>query len=526
MARLYEYQSKEILKKMGVAIPEGGIAKSPDEALQIAEKLGFPVVLKVQIWETGRKGKGGIRFAESLEEVKRSSEELIGSQWGEFMVDTILVEKKIEVSQEFFAGIIIDDSEARPLFIFSSIGGPGIEEIARQYPEKVNKRYLDITKNFYSYQARELVRKTGIKGKLLLKLGSTLPLLYKAMKRYHARSLETNPIALTEDGKIVALDAHIVIDDYAVYRHPELGIEIGREFSRPPTELEKIAYNVEKNDYRGTFYFFQMIKDVPNDGRHIGFHGAGGGGSMMSMDAVLNRGFKLANFCDVSGNPPSSKVYRAAKIILSQPNIVGYFSSGSGLASQEQFHSARGLVKAFLEEDIDIPAVLRLGGNYEEEAIEILGTYLKGLPVKIEGYGKKDSPDFCAERMEELVEENGRKPHRVRPHKEFEPKGREYSFETVTGSVYIDHEVCINCESKACIDACNYDVLKLDGGKPVLKISKEDAKRGKCVECLACEIACSFYGKDVLHIRLPIPGLSEYREKVIKRQSGQDRKKT
>ena len=211
-------------------------------------------------------------------------------------------------------------------------------------------------------------------------------------------------------------------------------------------------------------------------------------------------------------------MYRAAKIILSQPNIVGYFSSGSGLASQEQFHSARGLVKAFLEDELDIPAVLRLGGNYEELAIEILETYLKDLPVKVEGYGKEDSPDFCAERMLKLVEENGRKPHRVKPHKEFEPKGNEYAFETITGKIYIEHEICKECESKACVEACNYDVLKVEEGLPLLKISEEDAKKGKCVECLACEIACRFSGKGALYIHLPIPGLAEYREKIIKEQ--------
>ena len=117
---------------------------------------------------------------------------------------------------------------------------------------------------------------------------------------------------------------------------------------------------------------------------------------MMSMDAVLNQGFKLANYCDTSGNPPASKVYRAAKIILSQPGIRGYFASGSGVASQEQYHSARGLVKAFIEENLDIPAVIRLGGNFEEEAIRILATYGQDLPAKVEGYGRDDSPEFCA----------------------------------------------------------------------------------------------------------------------------------
>jgi len=141
---------------------------------------------------------------------------------------------------------------------------------------------------------------------------------------------------------------------------------------RPQTELERIAYAVEEGDYRGTFYFIQMVEDFAKGEGVVGFHGAGGGGSMMSMDAVINEGFRIANFVDTSGNPPASKVYRAARIILSQGPIDGYFGSGSGVASQEQFHSARGLVKAFLEEPLMAPTVIRLGGNAEDKAVEIL----------------------------------------------------------------------------------------------------------------------------------------------------------
>ncbi len=518
MARLFEYQSKEILKKVGIKIPEGGVARSVDEAVEIAERIGYPVVLKVQIWETGRTGKGGVRFAENADEVRKAAGEMLGMRWGEFTVEALLVEKKLEIEREFFAGIIVDDAEARPLMIFSSIGGVGIEEIAREHPEAVAKTHINPVKGFYSYQGRELARQAGIKGKLLIKIGDALAKLYKAMVMYDARSLETNPLALTKDGEVVALDAHIVIDDYAVYRHPDLDIEIARELPRPATELEKIAFNVEKDDYRGTFYFIQMVLDVPPDGKHIGFHGGGGGGSMMSMDAVINKGFKPANFTDTSGNPPASKVYRAAKIILSQPNIVGYFASGSGLASQEQTNLARGLIKAFLEDNIEIPAVLRVGGNMEEQAIELLHTYLKDIPGKVEGYGKDDSPDFCAERLEKLVEENGRKLHKVVPHKEYQPKEGEYLIETLTGKIWIDHAACEKCESKPCIEACAAGVLKLEDGKPVIALEPEDVKKGKCTECLACEIACQFHGNKGLHIVLPIPGLAEYREKLIQKQ--------
>src|SRR5262249_5770486 len=135
----------------------------------------------------------------------------------------------------------------------------------------------------------------------------------------------------------------------------------------------------------------------------VGFHGAGGGGSMMSMDAIVNAGFTIANFTDTSGNPSASKVYRAARIILAQPGLVGYFGSGSGVASQEQYLSAYGLGKAFWEVDLDIPAVIRLGGNTEDRAVDILHRMSKLLPSPIEGYRKTDTPAMIAGRFSELV---------------------------------------------------------------------------------------------------------------------------
>lgn len=514
MARLYEYQSKKLLENEGIGIPEGEVAVSADDAFRIAAKLGRPVVLKIQVWVTGRAGLGGVQFADTPDEARNKAQNMLGMKVKNFVVEKVLVEEKLSIKNEYFVGLVIDDAQKAPVLIFSSVGGTGIEEIARSHPESVSQIPVDVVRGLKYYQTRNLVQKTGVSGKLLISLSSVLVKLYNVAHKWDARSAEINPLVLTEDNRLCAADCHLAVDDYAVFRHPELGIDVAREFDRPPTSLEKIAYRVEEKDHRGTFYFLQMAEDISEEEKFIGFNGAGGGGSMMSMDAVLNRGFKLANYCDTSGNPSASKVYRAAKIILSQPNIKGYFASGSGVASQEQYHSARGLVKAFHEESLDIPAVIRLGGNFEEEAIAILRDYLKDIPAKVEGYGRDDSPEFCASRMEELINANEKASHEVRRIIDTKVPEKSYAFETVTGKIYFDHQKCLSCKTHGCVPACKAGILKLNGGKPMLSVSVEEAKKGKCTECLACELFCRFHEQDAIIIHLPIPGLKEYRDKI------------
>jgi succinyl-CoA synthetase beta subunit len=515
MARLFEYQSKRLLKEGGIPVPEGDVASTPEEARKIAARVGKPVVLKIQVWLTGRAGLGGIQFAANPAEAEEKTRQLLGMKIKNFVVDRVLVEEKLAIKAECFVGLVLDDTLKRPLLVFSPVGGTGVEEIARLHPEKVARQAIDVIKGFPEYEARNMLIKIGVGGNLLPKIANLLTKLYEVARSSDARSAEINPLVLTEKDEVYAADCHIVVDDYAVYRHPEMGVEVAREFDRPPTELEKIAYRVEEKDYRGTFYFFQMVEKVDAADKFIGFHGAGGGGSMMSMDAVLNRGFKLANYCDTSGNPPASKVYRAAKIILSQPWIRGYFASGSGVASQEQYHSARGLVKAFHEEKLAIPAVIRLGGNFEEKAIEILQTYLRKIPGVVEGYGRDDSPEFCSRRLEELVAKNPKLRHEVKPFLDAPVPEKAYVFETLTGRIAINHRKCDACRTKGCVEACAPKVLKLKEGKPALAIPAEEAKRGKCTECLACEIFCTFHEQEAIVIHLPIPGLKEYRENVI-----------
>ena len=515
MARLHEFQGKSLLAQHKIPVPRGRQAATPEEARVIAAEIGAPVMVKMQAWVTGRAGMGGIKKAADPEEAAAAAAGMLGRRVKNFTVDWVLVEEQVSIAREFYAGIIVDDVSQSPVMIFSSVGGTGIEEIAVQFPDKVAKTTIDVVRGLQDYQARDLARRAGLESKLLNKMAGVLVRLWETARDVEARAAEINPLVLLENGTLLAADCRVTVDDYAVFRHPDLGIEIAREMDRPPTALERIAYAVEANDYRGTFFFLQLTEDFAKGDRVVGFHGAGGGGSMMSMDAVLNRGYRLANFVDTSGNPPASKVYRAAKIILSQPGLDGYFGSGSGVASQEQFHSARGLVKAFLEEPLTIPAVIRLGGNAEDQAVEILERVNGIVPAPVEGYKKDDSPDYCAERLDHLIQSYT--PPAEAPVGRIAPAAAcPYSFETVTGgSVTLDHARCADCETKICVETCARKILSLNAdGLPELNITREEAKKGRCVECLACDIECYFHGNQGGYVELPIEGLAAYREEV------------
>ena len=507
MSRLHEYRGKALLRRCGIRVPDGGVADTPQAARALAADLDGPAVVKAQVWITGRAAIGGIRFAADPDEVERAAAALLGSAVGRFTVEQVLVEERLAIERELFAAVTIDDRARAPSIIFGRSGGSGIEEIVGTDATGIVRRAIDVRHGLDERQALELVRRAGERGDLAAALAELLPRLYRAARSYDASTLELNPLVVTAAGDLVAADCRFTIDDNAVYRHPDLGIEVAREFDHPATPLERIAWDVERDDYRGTFYFVQLAPEPAGAGALVGFHGAGGGGSMLSMDALLAQGLRLANFVDTSGNPPASKVYRAARIILAQPGIRGYFASGSGVASQEQFHSARGLAKAFLEAPLAVPAVLRLGGNGEEVALEILRQVGEQLQPPIEGYGKDDPVESCAERMGQLID-GYEPPAEPPPRRQVPQAAQPYRFETVTGgTVTFDHAACLSCSSKICIESCAPQILVLDQEVPVLDIAFDEAKRGGCTECLACDVMCYLQGNRGGYVSLPIAGL-------------------
>ncbi len=323
---------------------------------------------------------------------------------------------------------------------------------------------------------------------------------------------------LTKDGQFVAADCRITIDDYAVARHPELSIEIAREFDHPPTALERVAYAVEQSDHRGTFYFAQLATIAAKDSKGlVGFHGAGGGGSMMSMDAIVNAGFTIANFTDTSGNPSASKVYRAARIILAQPNLVGYFGSGSGVASQEQYWSAYGLAKAFWGLDLDIPAVIRLGGNTEDRAVDILRRMSGLLRAPVEGYRKTDAPAMIAERFAELVA--GASGTKWKPRAPRVPKfvkdPSATMFPVKNGRVWIDTAPWP--QIRHAVETHSGGLIVNRAGAPAMSLpSGEFANKDS--ELLACDVECRLAGVEGFYLELDIPGLDELLEARTKWQ--------
>ena len=225
---------------------------------------------------------------------------------------------------------------------------------------------------------------------------------------------------------------------------------------------------------------------------------------MMSMDAITRCGFTLANFCDTSGNPSAAKVYRAARLILAQPGLVGYFGSGSGVASQEQYHSAYGLAKAFCELGLTIPAVIRLGGNAEDRAVEILRDACRSLPGAVEGYKKDDAPDVVAGRFAELVEKSGGATWIPRPRTVPAFVGRASHFPINGGVVWIDDD--LDAAATAFVVEQSGGLLRADGGRPVLAVSADEAA-GKDSELIALEIECRRAGRPAVFVDLPIEGL-------------------
>jgi succinyl-CoA synthetase beta subunit len=406
MARLFEYQGKNYLKEGGIVVPAGSMASTPEEASEIAAKIGQPVVIKAQVWVGGRGKAGAIKPANSPAEAQKVAGAILGMEVKGFKSRRVLVEEKLNVDREFYLSVIPDASwkSRTPVLMFSTEGGVDIESVPQ---EKIFRAKIDYVKGFPLYDAIELASGAGIPNSLLPDLAGVMSKAVDIFKKLDCTIFEINPLVLTKEGKLIAADCRMSIDENASFRHPEVKVAIPREFPREPTDLDILGWWIEETDFRGSG-FVMKLGDGDGGNGYIGFHAIGGGSAMIGIDALSRTGLKPANFADTSGNPVGSKIYRVAKAILSQPDIEGYLLAGFMIANQEQWHHAHALVKVLREElpkRPGFPCVLLLAGNKEVESLKILREGLKGLTGRIEIYGSErvEDSDFIGGRMMDLV---------------------------------------------------------------------------------------------------------------------------
>jgi succinyl-CoA synthetase beta subunit len=385
MARLLEYQGKALFKREGIPVPEGRVVRSLDEAQTAAEEMGFPLAVKAQTFSGGRGKAGAILFAGNQESLVEAVKQLLGKAIHASPAKELLIERKADVVKELYMAVTADPSTRGPVAIFSLHGGVDIEETARMEPAAVLSMPIDILRGLYYFDGLNLVRQAeGLASRQMLTLANVYASLYQVYREFDCKLAEINPLALIEGGA-VALDARVDIDDDALARQPSLDLEVAEEAGeRAATPLEIAAGTIDEDDHRGSVHFVQIDPDASYaraEGRvPIGFDCVGAGTSLTTMDELVPLGYYPVNFCDSSGNPVGSKLYRITKVIMSQPQIEGYVFV-SCVSSQQLDNTARGIIKAFKElypstgGQPNIPSVLVFRGAWDDVALDLFGEH-------------------------------------------------------------------------------------------------------------------------------------------------------
>jgi succinyl-CoA synthetase beta subunit len=354
--KLFEYEAKNILAKHGLPVPQGGLASDPRQAREVAARLKMPVVVKAQVLVAGRGKAGGILFANSVEETEKAAEELLNMQIKGIPVKSVWIEEKIQVKKELYFGLTTDRFRQRYIAIASGVGGMDIEEVASKTPEKVTATPINPWLGFPPFQARQIARRMGYSGPQISELGRVLEKLYAIGMDYDTELIEMNPLVEAIDGRFLAADARMIIDDNALFRHQEYK----KRFLEGESELSPQELEAVKND----------LAYVKLDG-NIGVIGNGAGLVMATLDTIQYYGGKPANFLDVGGGAPSEKTALSLKIVLSDPKVIVLFINILGGITRCD-EVARGILEAREKVGVTKPMVIRLVGTNEEEGKRIL----------------------------------------------------------------------------------------------------------------------------------------------------------
>ena len=351
---LLEYQGKQLFAKHGVAVPEGRPASSVQEAVEAAEALGYPVVVKAQVLIGGRGKAGGIKLAKNRAEAEEHANAILGMDIRGFTVHELYIEKASDIDEEYYAAIVLDRSAKKPLAMLSRMGGMDVEEIAERDPNAIVKIHIDPLIGFQGFHGRRLAFEAGIADDVVRPVGALLAKLYETFVAEDAVLVEVNPLLITKDRKVVALDSKFSVDGNALPRHPETAA-----FRNPSGEdpQERMAKE------RGLTY-------VKLDG-DIGILGNGAGLVMSTLDVVAQQGGAPANFLDAGGGSKADAIVSAVEVILSDEKVKAVlFNIFGGITRCDEV--ARGLIEAFNQIEVKVPFVVRLDGTNDKEGRALL----------------------------------------------------------------------------------------------------------------------------------------------------------
>jgi len=354
--KLFEHEAKDIFRQFGMPTPPGGVARTPEEAEKKAAEVGKPVVVKAQVL-SGKRGKaGGVKFADSPRDAAEMAKEILTMRINDLPVESVLIEEKLDIEQEIYVGITIDRNERKYVVIGSAAGGMSIEELAEESPEKIIKMYVDPNLGFSPYESRDMAIAMGFEGKQIQTLSGFFVKLWQIVKAYDVELTEINPLILSKDGRFLAADARLNIDDNALYRHKKIMENIKRD----PVEQNEREQLASDND----------MAYVELDG-NIACICNGAGLTMATLDAVELHGGKASTFLDLGGGADAARVEKGIEIALMYPKVQAILVNiMAGITRCDEV--AKGILKARNDGDITVPLVIRMVGTNEEEGQRLL----------------------------------------------------------------------------------------------------------------------------------------------------------
>ncbi len=388
--RLYEFEGKRLLRKAGIPLPKshyvtysemGAMGADPQLERIFDDLGGESVAVKAQVL-AGKRGKaGGIRFADSPEKLQKVVEAMVGSELLGETVTGVLIEQKAEIDQEYYISLTYDTINRQPVLAMSKEGGVDVETLVSESPEKMALRRFGPITGLQPWVARDAAAEAGFSGRELRQMAAITTKLWDVMLMADARLVEINPLVRTKSGKLLALDAAVLLDSDARMRHPELNLPPRQATGRAFTERELVAQAIDQGDYRGV-----AGKYVELDG-DIAMLTSGGGGSITLMDAVHAYGGNPANYTEYGGNPPADKVYRLTKVVATKPDLHGLLIAG-GIANNTRVDvTFEGIARALEELRPAYPIVIRRAGPGEEEGLQIMRDLAHRLGLNMEVYG-------------------------------------------------------------------------------------------------------------------------------------------